>query len=223
MRLRASATSVSNAGPRAGRARPRRVHRRHENPTRPCLPTRSCVDHDLVTAFEVGWSVLYQDVSLFVAEQLASTLADLQCDDADTRRGLLALRRTLKKQRQAGTPWLARDAADVLAMLDMTVWVSVLGLLDECPILTAALTAVLERRTTSRQPDRVRVHLDDRSDRRHSPLHEDAPRRLVRLWEAGASSFDDRLEASVRPCASGRRACPSWRRPSPPSPSSLWR
>ncbi len=32
-------------------------------------------------------------------------------------------------------------------MLDMTAWISVLGLLDECPILPAALTAVLERRT----------------------------------------------------------------------------
>jgi hypothetical protein len=29
-------------------------------------------------------------------------------------------------------PWLARDAADVLATLDMTAWISVLGLLDEC-------------------------------------------------------------------------------------------
>jgi hypothetical protein len=34
----------------------------------------------------------------------------------------------------------------------MTAWNSVLGLLDECPILTAALTAVLERRTTSVSP-----------------------------------------------------------------------
>ncbi len=115
-------------------------------------PNAFLADHDLVTAFEVGWSVLYQDVSLFVADQLVSTLADLQCEDADTRRDLVALRRTLKKQRQAGTPWLARDAADVLAMLDMTVWVSVIGLLDECPILTAALTAVLERRTTLVSP-----------------------------------------------------------------------
>src|SRR5207248_1977580 len=48
--------------------------------------------------------------------------------------------------------WPARDATDVLAMLDMTAWVSVLGLLDECPILPAALTAVLERRTTSVSP-----------------------------------------------------------------------
>jgi hypothetical protein len=115
-------------------------------------PSAFLVDHDLVTAFEVGWSVLYRDVSLFVADQLMSTLADLQCVDADTRRGLRALRRKLVEQREAGTPWLARDAADVLAMLDMTVWTSVLGLLDECPILPAALRAVLERRTTSVSP-----------------------------------------------------------------------
>ena len=37
-------------------------------------------------------------------------------------------------------------------MLDMTAWVSVLGLLDECPILPAALTAVLEGSKTSVSP-----------------------------------------------------------------------
>jgi hypothetical protein len=115
-------------------------------------PNAFLVNHDLVTAFEAGWSVLYRDVSLFVADQLMSTLADLHCVDADTRHGLLALQRELVKQREAGTPWLARDAADVLAILDMTAWVSVLGLLDECPILPAALTAVLERRTTPVSP-----------------------------------------------------------------------
>ena len=115
-------------------------------------PDALLVDHDLVTAFEVGWSVLYQDVSLFVADQLMSTLADLQCVDADTRHELRALRRKLEKERKAGTPWLARGAADVLAMLDMTAWISVLGLLDECPNLPAALTAILERRTTSVSP-----------------------------------------------------------------------
>ncbi len=115
-------------------------------------PDAFLVNHDLVTAFEVGWSVLYQDVSLFVTDQLMSTLADLHSVDADTRRGLRALGHQLVKQREAGTPWLARDAADVLAMLDMTAWISVLGLLDECPILPAALTAVLERRTTPVSP-----------------------------------------------------------------------
>ncbi len=32
-------------------------------------PNPFLVDHDLVTAFEVGWSVLYQDVSLFVRRE----------------------------------------------------------------------------------------------------------------------------------------------------------
>ena len=53
------------------------VHRRHENLDTAMPPDALLVDHDLVTAFEVGWSVLYQDVSLFVADQLMSTLADL--------------------------------------------------------------------------------------------------------------------------------------------------
>jgi hypothetical protein len=117
------------------------------------FPTDSfLIDHDLVTAFEVGWSVLHQDVSLFVAEQLISTLDNLHCVDRDIQRGLVTLRRTLVKQRGAGTPWLARNAADVLAMLDMTAWISVLGLLDECPVLPAALTANLEGRTTTVSP-----------------------------------------------------------------------
>ena len=115
-------------------------------------PDTFLVNHDLITAFEVGWSVLYRDVSLFAADQLKSTLADLRCVDADTRHGLRALRRKLVEQRTAGTPWLARGAADVLAMLDMTAWISVVGLLDECPIVPAALTAVLEHRTTSVSP-----------------------------------------------------------------------
>jgi hypothetical protein len=115
-------------------------------------PDAFLVNHDLVTAFEAGWSVLYRDVSLFVADQLMSTLSHLQCADADTRRGLRALRHKLVQQCEAGTPWLARDAADVLAMLDIAAWVSVLGLLDECPILPKALTAVLERRTTPVSP-----------------------------------------------------------------------
>jgi hypothetical protein len=113
------------------------------------LPDAFLVDHDLLTTFEVGWSLLYRDVSLFVADQLVSTLAELHCADAGTRRELHALQRALVKQREAGTPWRANDAADVLAMLDMAAWVSVRGLLEECPILPAALTAVLEGRTSS--------------------------------------------------------------------------
>jgi uncharacterized protein DUF6178 len=121
----------------------------------PHPPDSLLIDHDLVTAFEVGWSVLHHDVSLFAAEQLIATLTGLtavDCVDRDIRRGLVALRRTLVEQRDAGTPWGARGAAEILAMLDMTAWISVLGLLDECPILPAALTAILEGRTTPVSP-----------------------------------------------------------------------
>jgi hypothetical protein len=115
-------------------------------------PDSWLIDHDLVAAFEAGWSALHRDVSLFAAEQLIATLTDLHCVDRDIRRGLVALRRTLVKERDAGTPWRARDAAEVLAMLDTTAWTSVLGLLDECPILPDALSAVLEGRTTRVSP-----------------------------------------------------------------------
>jgi hypothetical protein len=57
---------------------------------------------------------------------------------------LSALRRELVRQHDAGTPWQARDALEVIAMLDMPAWASLLGLLDECPVLPAALTATLE-------------------------------------------------------------------------------
>lgn len=110
------------------------------------------IDRDLVAAFEVGWSVLHHDVCLFVADQLISTLAGLHCDDRDIQHGLVALRRGLVRHRDAGTPWLARGRADVLAMLDQTAWISVLGLLDECPVVPAALPAVVEGRTTAVSP-----------------------------------------------------------------------
>jgi len=107
------------------------------------------VDHDLVTAFEVGWSVLYKDVSLFVTDQLMSTVADLSlCRRRHSPRTPRAAAHAREAARGRHTVARARRHR-VLAMLDMTAWISVLGLLDECPILPAALTAVLERRTTS--------------------------------------------------------------------------
>ena len=97
--------------------------------------------------------MLHRDVSMFVADALASTLADLRVDDEDTCREINALQRTLAKHREAATPWLARDAAGVLAILDATAWVSVIGLLDECPVLPEALTAVLDGRSTPVSPN----------------------------------------------------------------------
>jgi len=110
-----AAACICNLGLECWTARgPGATSRGKSSPRKPDTsmpPDAFLVGHDLVTAFEVGWSVLYQDVSLFVADQLLSTLADLRCVDPDTRRGLRALRRKLEQQRKAGTPWGARDAA----------------------------------------------------------------------------------------------------------------
>jgi hypothetical protein len=108
------------------------------------LPDTFLVDHDLVTAFEVGWAALHEDVSIFVAVQLVAVLTELRCVDTEIQGGLDALRRELVKQRDASTPWRARDALEAIAMLDMPAWASLLGLLDECPVMPAALTATLE-------------------------------------------------------------------------------
>jgi hypothetical protein len=107
------------------------------------LPDGFLMTHDLVTAFEVGWAVLHKDVSMFAADHLIATLMDLHCVDPDIQSGLDTLRCELGTQRDAGTPWRARDGLEVLTMLDMPAWASLRGLLDECPVLPAALTATL--------------------------------------------------------------------------------
>jgi hypothetical protein len=55
--------------------------------------------------------------------------------------GLHALRLQLSTSCRAGTPWSARNALDVIAILDMPAWAALLGLIDECPVLHAALSA----------------------------------------------------------------------------------
>jgi hypothetical protein len=110
------------------------------------VPVAYLVDHDLASAFEAGWAALH-DTCVLVAERLVEALSKLRCRDADVQEGLDALRIELGRQLAAGTPWRARDALEVIAMLDMPAWASLLGLLDECPVLPAALTAIVERRS----------------------------------------------------------------------------
>jgi hypothetical protein len=103
-------------------------------------------DHDLVTAFQVGWAALHE-ASLFVAQQLLGVLKHVRALDTKTHGELVTLRRKLTRCCKAGAPWLVRDALDVLAILDTTTWTALVGTLDECPVVTDALTALLERRT----------------------------------------------------------------------------
>ena len=105
-----------------------------------------------MTAFEAGWWLLHRDVTRFVSDQLLSMLPALPNVDADTRLELLRFQRSLARHLEAGTPWLARSAADAIASMDLTAWISTLGLLDECPILPAAVKAILEGSTAPVDP-----------------------------------------------------------------------
>jgi len=107
--------------------------------TGPALPDDFLAGHDLVSVFQVGWTVLYDEVSMDAAERLIGVLADLHCEDIQTE--LDALRREMTKHWRAGAPWRAREALDVIAILDMPAWAALLALIDECPVVHAGLAA----------------------------------------------------------------------------------
>jgi hypothetical protein len=110
------------------------------------LPEDFLVSHDLIGVFEVGWKVLYDNVSMYAAEQLISVLTQFRYDDRDIQGELNALRSEMAKHWQAGTPWQARDALDVIMILDMPAWAALLGLIDQCPVIHAGLAASRESR-----------------------------------------------------------------------------
>lgn len=119
------------------------VHSRGRQPssTRPPLPENFLLTNDLAGVFQVGWSVLYEQVCMHSAQKLVRVLTKIRCDDRETQKGLNALRIEMATQLKAGKPWLARYALDVVTTLDMPAWATLLGLIDECPVIHAALSA----------------------------------------------------------------------------------
>ncbi len=113
------------------------------------LELRPDAGPNLLRAFEAGWTALHEQVSLGAADRLLEILAELAAGDTETQSSVQDLRRLLSRERAAGTPWRARDALDVIAILDTTAWAALLGLLDECPVLPAALRALLDKRTAA--------------------------------------------------------------------------
>jgi hypothetical protein len=113
------------------------------------LPDNFLANHDLVTVFQVGWTVLHKDAGTYAAEHLLQVLAGLRCDDSDVQTSIDALRRKLAASCRAGMPWRARDDMEVLAILDTPAWATLLGLIDECPVLHAALKASRHSQTHS--------------------------------------------------------------------------
>jgi hypothetical protein len=106
------------------------------------------IHHDLVSVFQVGWTVLHEDVCMFAADQLTGVLATLQCIDSDIQHGIETLRKALIRHSRSGAPWDARPAFDVLTALDTPAWAALLGLIDQLPTLHAALGATLTGATS---------------------------------------------------------------------------
>jgi len=101
---------------------------------------------DLVTAFQVGWTILHRDVCVYAAERLIDVLSAIRCRDRDIHLRLEGLRRELMQGVRCGEPWRARRALDVIIMLDAPSWAALLALIDECPVVHAALQASRQTR-----------------------------------------------------------------------------
>jgi len=99
------------------------------------------VTHDLIRMFEVGWTVLYREVCLRSAEELVAILAASRIDDPAIAGGVRLLIVKLARHLRDGAPWRARDEFEVLNSLDTLAWAGLLGLIDECPVLHAAVRA----------------------------------------------------------------------------------
>jgi hypothetical protein len=103
---------------------------------------------DLVTAFQVGRSVLHREVCLYAAEGLAAALREISCSDREIRMQLIELRRELSRHLRDGTPWRARKALDVIMLLDPPCWAALIGMIDEWPVIHAAVGASRRSRRT---------------------------------------------------------------------------
>jgi hypothetical protein len=110
-------------------------------------------NRDLITAFQVGWTVLHRDVCLYVAERLIDVVARISCRDRDIQMRLAVLRREVGRHTRDRAPWRARRALDVIVMLDAPSWAALVALTDECPAMHAAIRASRHSRRTVKAAD----------------------------------------------------------------------
>ena len=115
--------------------------------TRSLLPDDYLVSHDVIGIFQIGWTVLYEEVSMYAARTLIDIVRRMRYADKDIQRGLNTLRIAMRRQVQSGTPWRAEPSLDVISMLDQPAWAALAALIAECPVIHDALTASLTRRT----------------------------------------------------------------------------
>ena len=105
------------------------------------VPDDVLVTHDLIAVFQIGWGVLHERVSLTTARRLIETLSQVRTRDRHVQLALHGLKAALMRHTEAGTPWRARGALEVIAALDVPAWAVLGGLLGECPVIHDAIEA----------------------------------------------------------------------------------
>jgi hypothetical protein len=78
---------------------------------------------------------------MFTTKRLINVVADIRCRDRDIQLRLNGLRHELTHYLRDRAPWRARNALDVILMLDAPSWAALLGLIDECPVMHASIAA----------------------------------------------------------------------------------
>jgi len=132
----------------------------------------------LVSVFEVGWSVLYQDVCMHAAEGLLLAAAEVRTRDREVENGLHALRFDLARHWRAGVPWRAREALDVILLLDQTVWAALRALIDEFPVMHAGIRTARGSATLAVDPSAFEFISENRQIRAVRDFLRELPDRL---------------------------------------------
>ena len=110
------------------------------------------LSHDLIGVFQVGWAALHHEVCVSSARLLIDVLSGVRLADQDLLSRLNLLRVRLLREVQAGTPWRAAGALDVMTSVDLPAWAALVGLIAECPVIHAGLVASIDRRIRSVDP-----------------------------------------------------------------------
>jgi Family of unknown function (DUF6178) len=101
------------------------------------LPDDFLVNHNLVAGFQVGWTVLHEQVGLHVLRRLSEVLPGLHCEGEHVQDEIDELCRSLRQHLAAGTPW--RDRLEAIALVDPLAWATLVGLVEQCPVVPRTL------------------------------------------------------------------------------------
>jgi hypothetical protein len=116
-------------------------------------PDDHLIAHDLIGVFQLGWTILHQEVCVRAATELAEVRRGLRVADDELQASLNLLRVRLLRALESGTPWTAAAALDVLTGIDLPAWAALVALIAECPVIHAGLTASVDRRVLSVDPN----------------------------------------------------------------------